>query len=90
MDSTTLTGLVRRFVRGYIAVRGHLDAAVADELLASLRTLPIGLQTMVVGDLLPWGQLMAASLLTAIPVAGLYFYMQRYLVGGLTLGSVKG
>ena len=57
---------------------------------ASLRTLPIGLQTMVVGDLLPWGQLMAASLLTAIPVAGLYFYMQRYLVGGLTLGSVKG
>lgn len=57
---------------------------------ASLRTLPIGLQTMVVGDLLPWGQLMAASLLTAIPVAGLYFYMQRFLVGGLTLGSVKG
>ena len=57
---------------------------------ASLRTLPIGLQTMVVGDLLPWGQLMDASLLTAIPVAGLYFYMQRFLVGGLTLGSVKG
>ena len=30
MDSTTLTGLVRRFVRGYIAVRGHPDAAVAE------------------------------------------------------------
>ena len=57
---------------------------------ASLRTLPVGLQSMVVGDLLPWGQLMAASLLTAIPVAGLYLYMQRYLVGGLTLGGVKG
>ena len=57
---------------------------------ASLRTLPIGLQSMVVGDLLPWGQLMAASLLTAIPVAGLYLYMQRYLVGGLTIGGVKG
>ena len=57
---------------------------------ASLRTLPIGLQSMVVGDLLPWGQLMAASLLTAIPVAGLYLWMQRYLVGGLTVGGVKG
>lgn len=56
----------------------------------SLRTLPIGLQSMVVGDLLPWGQLMAASLLTAIPVAALYLYMQRYLVGGLTIGGVKG
>src|SRR5690606_36248872 len=28
----------------------------------SIRTLPIGLQSMVVGDILPWGELMAASL----------------------------
>ncbi len=56
----------------------------------SLRTLPIGLQSMVVGDILPWGKLMAASLLTAIPVAVLYMYAQRFLVGGLTVGAVKG
>jgi multiple sugar transport system permease protein len=56
----------------------------------SLRTLPIGLQSMVVGDILPWGELMAASLLTAVPVAILYMYTQRYLVGGLTIGAVKG
>jgi multiple sugar transport system permease protein len=56
----------------------------------SLRTLPIGLQSMVVGDILPWGRLMAASLLTAVPVALLYMYAQRYLVGGLTVGAVKG
>lgn len=56
----------------------------------SLRTLPIGLQSLVVGDILPWGQLMAASLLMAIPVAVLYTYAQRYLVEGLTAGSIKG
>jgi multiple sugar transport system permease protein len=56
----------------------------------SLRTLPIGLQSMVVGDILPWGQLMAASLLTAVPVALLYIYAQRFLVEGLTIGGVKG
>jgi multiple sugar transport system permease protein len=56
----------------------------------SLRTLPIGLQAMVIGDILPWGQLMAASLLTAVPVTVLYIYAQRFLVGGLTVGSVKG
>ena len=56
----------------------------------SLRTLPIGLQSMVVGDILPWGKLMAASLLTAVPVALLYMYTQRFLVGGLTVGGVKG
>ncbi len=56
----------------------------------SLRTLPIGLQSMVVGDILPWGQLMAASLLTAVPVAILYIYAQRFLAEGLTIGGVKG
>jgi multiple sugar transport system permease protein len=56
----------------------------------SLRTLPIGLQSMIVGDILPWGKLMAASLIMAIPVVILYTYAQRYLAEGLTLGGVKG
>lgn len=56
----------------------------------SLRTLPIGLQSLVVGDILPWGKLMAASLLTAVPVAILYVYAQRFLSEGLTVGAVKG
>jgi len=56
----------------------------------SLRTLPIGLQSLVFGDILPWGELMAASLLTAVPVAAIYIYAQRFLVEGLTAGSVKG
>jgi multiple sugar transport system permease protein len=56
----------------------------------SLRTLPIGLLSMVVGDILPWGKLMAASLLTAIPVAVLFVFAQRFLADGLTIGGVKG
>ena len=35
-------------------------------------------------------KLMAASLLTAVPVAALYIYVQRFLVEGLTVGGVKG
>ncbi len=56
----------------------------------SLRTLPVGLQSMVVGDILPWGQLMAASLLMAIPVVVIYTFAQRFLVEGLTAGGIKG
>ncbi|MEO6014391.1 MAG: ABC transporter permease subunit [Devosia sp.] len=56
----------------------------------SLRTLPIGLQSLVFGDILPWGKLMAASVLTAVPVAILYMYAQRFLAEGLTVGAVKG
>lgn len=55
-----------------------------------LKTLPIGLQLLVFGDILPWGLLMSASLLMAIPVMVVYIYAQRYLVEGLTAGSVKG
>jgi multiple sugar transport system permease protein len=53
-------------------------------------TLPVGLNLIVVGDVQPWGELMAASLLTAIPVVIIYMLGQRFMVAGLTAGSVKG
>lgn len=56
----------------------------------NLKTLPVGLQLLVFGDIYPWGQLMAASLMMAIPVVIVYITAQRYLVGGLTAGSIKG
>jgi multiple sugar transport system permease protein len=56
----------------------------------TLFTLPVGLQQLVFGDIYPWGQLMAASLLMAIPVVIIYTLAQRYMVEGLTAGSVKG
>jgi len=56
----------------------------------NLKTLPIGLQLLVFGDILPWGMLMGAALLMAIPVMVVYIYAQRFLVEGLTAGSVKG
>jgi multiple sugar transport system permease protein len=48
------------------------------------------MQSMIVGDILPWGQLMAASILVSVPVVVLYSYAQKFLVEGLTLGAVKG
>ncbi|MCS7055338.1 MAG: ABC transporter permease subunit [Thermoflexales bacterium] len=55
-----------------------------------LITLPVGLQKLVFADLYPYGQLMAASLIMSIPVVGFYIFAQRFLVEGLTAGSVKG
>jgi multiple sugar transport system permease protein len=56
----------------------------------TLFTLPIGLQQLVFGDIYPWGQLMSASLLMSIPVMIIYIFAQKYMVEGLTAGSVKG
>jgi multiple sugar transport system permease protein len=57
------------------------------------RTVAVALQvfgaTQEGGALPVYGQLMAAALLCAVPVVGLYLIFQRYLVGGLTAGGVK-
>jgi len=53
-------------------------------------TLPVGLQGMIIGDIQPWGELMAASLMTAVPVIVIYMLGQKFMVAGLTAGSVKG
>jgi multiple sugar transport system permease protein len=55
-----------------------------------LITLPVGLQKLVFADIYPYGQLMAASLIMSIPVVFAYIFAQRFLVEGLTAGSVKG
>ncbi len=36
-----------------------------------------------------WNQVMAATLVATVPVALLLAWLQRYLVGDLTLGAVK-
>ncbi len=55
-----------------------------------LYTLSVGLAQMIIGDVLPWGELMAAALLMAIPVIIIYMLGQRFMVAGLTAGAVKG
>ncbi len=53
-------------------------------------TLAIGLYQMIAFDIYPMGQMMAASLMMAIPVIIFYGVAQRFMVEGLTIGSVKG
>ncbi|MEX1018721.1 MAG: ABC transporter permease subunit [Litorilinea sp.] len=56
----------------------------------NLMTLPVGMAQTIFGDILPWGMLMAASLLISIPVVIFYMFGQRFMIAGLTAGSVKG
>lgn len=54
------------------------------------RTVPLGLQYLITGDVLLWGPIMAGAVLAALPVMLLYFLAQRFMVQGVTAGSVKG
>ena len=56
-------------------------------------TLPVGIQVrFFVADMTPdyWVQLLAASFMAAIPVLLLFIGLQRWMVSGLSAGSVKG
>ncbi|MCK6503688.1 sugar ABC transporter permease [Myxococcota bacterium] len=53
-------------------------------------TLPVVLQGYV-GDFgTEWGRFAAGAILVSVPVMALFFTLQRFLVEGLTAGSVKG
>ncbi|NLT74108.1 MAG: ABC transporter permease subunit [Chloroflexi bacterium] len=56
----------------------------------SRMTIPVGLAQMIIGDVLPWGELSAAALIMAIPVLAIYTIGQRFMVAGLTAGAIKG
>lgn len=59
---------------------------------ATQKTLPLVMLNFV-GDLenaTQWNQLFAACYLSALPILLAYSFLQRYFIGGLTTGAVKG
>ncbi|HLF20355.1 MAG TPA: sugar ABC transporter permease [Bacteroidota bacterium] len=57
---------------------------------SALWTLPLGLKSFEASMSTEWGLYGAASLIVMIPVVILFLTLSRWLVSGLTLGSVKG
>lgn len=88
-----LPGMVVALVFAFLT--GWNDVLFASVLTSpDTRTLAVQLQAFSSaqeGGALPlYGQLMAASVISALPVVILYMVFQRYLIGGLTAGGVKG
>jgi arabinogalactan oligomer / maltooligosaccharide transport system permease protein len=65
---------------------------VANIILKSpiVATWPIGLKNLSGQFATDWGTYAAASLLVSVPVIILFMYSSKYVISGLTLGSVKG
>jgi trehalose/maltose transport system permease protein len=56
------------------------------------RTVPVAIAMLTGASQfeLPWGPIMAASVLVTLPVVALVMLFQRRIVSGLTAGAVKG
>jgi ABC-type glycerol-3-phosphate transport system permease component len=53
-------------------------------------TVPIGLFFLLGGDQVPWGGLMAMSLVFSIPPLIFYYLFQTYMTRGIMAGAIKG
>ena len=93
-------GIILPLAAPVLAVVGLLSViftinefVIASALLQSPQklTLAVGLQQFI-GEKYSenWGPFAAGALLAAIPVVLLFIFLQRFIVGGLTQGSVKG
>ena len=56
----------------------------------SQKTITVGLAGLIMGDTFMWGQLMAAAVLGSMPAVLIYAVSQKWVVGGLAVGGVKG
>jgi multiple sugar transport system permease protein len=56
-----------------------------------VKTLPVVMRSFVRGESgVFWGLIMASATLTTLPVALVFLFFQKYLIGALASGSVKG
>ena len=71
-------------------------AALARELASILLqdesklTLAVGTQYYLNPQEYKWGDFAAAAVLSGLPITAVFLIAQRWLVGGLTAGGVKG
>ena len=78
------------FILSFICTVGEVP--IASLLLSDVEnyTLAVGMQQYLHPQNFLWGDFAAAAVLSAIPITGVFLLAQRWLVGGLTAGGVKG
>ncbi len=63
--------------------------AVVFNSVPDVLTIPTGLSNFVIEDVFFWGPIMASTAFTVVPPLVVYFFFQRWLITGLTMGAVK-
>lgn len=57
---------------------------------ADVQTIPIGLRNFILQYRTEWGQMLAASMMAALPPLVLFLLVQKWMIRGMAAGAVKG
>ncbi|MBT4879882.1 MAG: carbohydrate ABC transporter permease [Alphaproteobacteria bacterium] len=84
--------LVTTGLLAFIAAWNEFLFALTFTLTNTQQTVPVAIALMSGANQheLPWGQIMAASVVVTVPLILLVLFFQRRIVSGLTAGAVKG
>jgi multiple sugar transport system permease protein len=83
-------GIAATAIFAFVSSWSELLFATTFTTATEMRTLSAGLLYMVGQYEIQWGQLGAGVILSTIPVAILFTFLQRHLIQGLTAGALKG
>lgn len=86
----SLPGVVAIVIYAFVTTWNEFIFALVLAQDARVKTLPIGIAEFTTEFNTDWGAVMAASLIMTLPIAILFFAMQRLFIGGLTAGALKG
>lgn len=85
-----LPGIIAVFIFAFIGAWNDLLGGVMMINSELKKTIPVGLNAYVGMFSINWGEMSAGGMLALLPSAILFAIAQRYIVDGLTAGSVKG
>jgi multiple sugar transport system permease protein len=86
---TIIPGMVATVIFAFLLAWGDLLWALCLTSTESMATVTLGLSRLVTQFRIIWPQLMAGSVIGALPPIVLYLLLQSYLIKGLTGGAVK-
>jgi multiple sugar transport system permease protein len=84
-----LPGLVTAVIFTFVAAWNEFTIALTIMSSASKKPLPVGLTSFVGQYDVAWEYLFTTTMIAIVPVIILFISIEKYLVGGLTAGSVK-
>lgn len=83
-------GIAATFIFAFINSWNELFMAIMFIDKDSLKTIPVGLNGLILKYDIKWGEMAAGTILALIPTMVLFAFAQKYMIEGLTAGSVKG
>lgn len=83
-------GIAATFIFAFINSWNELFMAVMFIDVDKYKTIPVGLNGLILKYDIKWGEMAAGTIMSLVPTMCLFAFAQKYMIEGLTAGAVKG